>query len=77
MNPVHNLAPYFFKINSDITFSSMPRPPKRSVPFKFSNQNFLFITLAFEVFPYQYSMYVLMLKYATVANYHLVYNPLC
>jgi hypothetical protein len=43
MHPVHNLPPYFHKINSNI-FSSTPRSCKWSLLFRFSNQNIVCIS---------------------------------
>jgi len=44
MNPVHTFSTYFTKIHSDIVFLSMPRCSKRSLQFRFSNQNFVCIS---------------------------------
>jgi hypothetical protein len=41
MNPVHNLPPYFFNIHFNIITSFISRSSKRSLPFRFSDQNFV------------------------------------
>jgi len=37
--PVHNFPPYFAKIQSNVIRPSIPRSSKRSLPFRFSDQN--------------------------------------
>jgi hypothetical protein len=44
MNPVHILSPYFPKIHYNIIFPSMPRSPERFIPFRFSDQNVVYIS---------------------------------
>jgi len=44
MNPVHNFQLYFPKVPSNITFPSMCRCSKWSLPFRFSQQNFVCIS---------------------------------
>jgi hypothetical protein len=43
MNPVHKFPPYFPKTHSNI-FSSTPRSSKWSLPFRFSDQNLVFVS---------------------------------
>jgi hypothetical protein len=44
MNPIHTLSPYTLKICFNIIFSSMSRSSMCSLPFRFSNLNFVQIT---------------------------------
>jgi len=44
MHPAHTFPLCFLKIHSNIILSSKPRCPKWSLPFKFSTQNYLFLT---------------------------------
>jgi len=41
MTPVHNFSSLFSKIHSSITLPSMPKSSKWSLPFTFSDQNFV------------------------------------
>jgi len=43
INPVHTFPPYFPTILSNIIFSPMPMSSEWSLPFRFSNQNFVSI----------------------------------
>jgi hypothetical protein len=47
MNPAYNLPPYFSRIHSNIIFPYTPRSSEWSLPFKFSNQNFVCISYLF------------------------------
>jgi hypothetical protein len=44
MHPVHTFPSNFPEINSNIIFSPMPRSSKWSHPFRFSDQNFVYIS---------------------------------
>jgi hypothetical protein len=44
MHSVNNFQLYFLKIHANITFSSTPRSSEWSLPFRFSNQKFLYIS---------------------------------
>jgi hypothetical protein len=44
MNPLHAFPPYFLKIHSNITLPSTPRSSEWCLPFKFSDQNFVYIS---------------------------------
>jgi hypothetical protein len=44
MNPVHTLLPYFPKIHSNIIFPTTPWSYERSLPFRYSGQNFVCIS---------------------------------
>jgi hypothetical protein len=47
MNPVQNFPHYFPRIHSNITFSSTPRSSELSLPFKFTDQNFVYVSHLF------------------------------
>jgi len=44
INVVHTLSPYLPKIHSNIIFLSTPRSSKWPLPFRFSNQNIVYIS---------------------------------
>jgi len=44
INSVHNLASSFLKFHLNIIFTATPTSPKWSLPFRFSNQNYICIS---------------------------------
>jgi len=44
MNPIHTFPPYFSKFHSNIILQTMPMSSEWSLPFRFSDQNFLRIS---------------------------------
>jgi hypothetical protein len=54
MNPVHDFPPYFPKIHPNIILPSTPMTSEWSLPFRFSDQNFLCISHFFQI---RYTLY--------------------
>jgi hypothetical protein len=74
MNPIHTLQPYFPKIYFNFILLSTPRSPRRYLPIRLSNRNFVLIShLSFACFmprpyhsPWVYSWWLQIMKFLIV-----------